>query len=115
MNDAELKSIGEALLKQMLPTIEAAAKSAVAAASPLAAIIADPVIDEIDAYVISLLNGGVAPTVTAPTDPASQIAQLQQHVAALTVATGHGTSANMVTAKTAAGAVDAPTTAAAAA
>jgi hypothetical protein len=96
----ELESLGKTLLASLLPTIEAAAKSAVASASPIVAVITDPLIDEIDSYISSLL-GAAPPTVTAPVDTASQITALQKHVAALTVATGHATSQTMSTAKVA--------------
>jgi uncharacterized membrane protein len=101
----ELETLGKSLLAQLLPTIEAAAKSAVASASPVAALLVTPLIDEVDAYVSGLLGAPVAPT--APTDVASQIVSLQKHVAALTVATGHGTSQAMVTAKVATAALPA--------
>jgi len=96
----ELESLGKTLLASLLPTIEAAAKSAVASVSPIAAVVADPLIDTIDSYIAGLL-GNPVPAVTAPTDPASQITALQKHVAALTVATGHATSQSMTTAKVA--------------
>lgn len=66
--------------------VETAVKAAISAAAPTLAPIIDVGVDEIDQYVMGLLGQTVAP-VTQPTDPASQIAQLQQHVAALTVAT----------------------------
>jgi len=86
------------LSKDILPIIDSAAKAAVSAASPVAAVFADPIIDEIDAYVAQLL-GNAIPTVTAPTDTASQIASLQQHVAALTVSTGAATSSSLTSTK----------------
>lgn len=108
---AEMQALLAALKADVLPELIDAAKTAavdaVSAAAPAAAIIAVPVIDEIDAYVQSLL-GNPVPAVTAPTDPASQIAQLQKHVAALTVATGHGTTAAMATVKGNANATAAP-------
>jgi hypothetical protein len=93
LNKEEFTELLEALGKQIAPLVDAAAKSAVAAFSPVAAIVADPIIDAIDAHVIGLLNGGKAPAPTAPMDPESRVQALEKHVAALTVATGHGTSA----------------------
>jgi hypothetical protein len=99
---AEMQALLAALKADVLPELIEAAKTAatdaVEAASPVAAVIAVPVIDEIDAYVQGLL-GNPVPVVTAPVDAVSQIKSLQQHVAALTVATGHATSAAMPTAK----------------
>jgi hypothetical protein len=104
----ELESIVKGVAAQVAPLIDTAAKAAVQAASPIAAVVADPLIDAIDSYIVGLLDGPAAmPAVTAPTDTASQIQQLQQHVAALTVATGHGTSAAMPIIKQAAVAVKA--------
>lgn len=90
--NSEMKELLEALGKQIAPMVDAAVKTAVAAASPVAAVVADPVIDAIDAYVIGLLTGGPPPAVTSTEDP---IVALQKHVAALTVASGHATSTAM--------------------
>jgi len=74
--------------------VESAVKAAVSAVAPSVAPIANLVIDGVDSYVLALLGESApASAVAAPTDPASQIKQLQQHVAALTVATvGKATS-----------------------
>jgi hypothetical protein len=106
----ELEGMFKAFAESLLPQIDAAAKAAVGAINPIAGIVAAPLIDEIDSYISSLLGNGALP-VTAPTDPASQIKQLQQHVAALTVTTGHGTSAAMPINKAAAVVTPAPTAA----
>lgn len=107
--DAAYENLLKRLGADLLPIIADAAKAAIATASPVAAVIADPVLDEIDAYVVQMLNPGTAaPAVTAPTDVASQIMSLQKHVAALTVATGHGSSAAMVQNKASPVAVPAP-------
>jgi hypothetical protein len=94
--NSEMKELLEALGKQIAPMVDAAVKTAVAAASPVAAVVADPVIDAIDAYVIGLLGGTEPPAVTSTEDP---IVALQKHVAALTVATGHASSTAMTIAK----------------
>jgi O-acetylhomoserine/O-acetylserine sulfhydrylase-like pyridoxal-dependent enzyme len=68
----------------------------------------------IDQYVLSLIGHAVpADTPKAPTDADSRIAALEQHVAALTVATGNASSAIMSASKataaaTAAAAASAP-------
>lgn len=104
--NAEMKELLEALGKQIAPMVDAAVKTAVAAASPIAAVVADPVIDAIDAYVIGLLNGTAPPAVTSTEDP---LVALQKHVAALTVASGHASSTAMLLAKKAVPSVaDAP-------
>lgn len=89
------------LKSDILPAIDTAAKAAVASASPAAAVVADPVIDIIDSYIAQLL-GNAAPAVTADTSPASRLEAVEKHVAALTVATGHGTTAAMPNIKAAA-------------
>ena len=92
-----------------LPLVAAAAKTAVSDANPLAGLLATPVIDEIDSYIAHLMSPGTtAPVVTAPTDVASQIASLQKHVAALTVATGTATSQALATGKAMASVAPAP-------
>lgn len=92
-----------------LPLVAAAAKSAVSDANPLAGLLAAPVIDEIDSYIAHLMNPGVpAPVVTAPVDVSSQIASLQKHVAALTVASGNATGQALATAKAVASVAPAP-------
>jgi hypothetical protein len=77
--------------------VDAAVKSAVAIASPVAGVVAAPLIDAVDSYVQGLLTG-VAPPVTSTEDP---IVSLQKHVAALTVASGHATSSAMTATKVA--------------
>ncbi len=104
----EMQAVLQELLAGLQPVIEKAAQDAVTAALPagigvVAALAVPPVFDEIDALVAKMI-GNPVPVVTAPTDAASQIASLQAHVAALTVATGHGTTSSMVTAKAAANA-----------
>lgn len=71
--------------------VETAVKAAVAQASPVGAVIADPIIDAVDSLVMGLL-GTAAPAnaVQAPTDVPSRISALENHVAALTVATVGG-------------------------
>jgi hypothetical protein len=100
---AELKALLAAAMadfkNDLLPMIDAAAKSAVSAANPVVGIVAAPVIDAVDSYVTGLLTGTAA-TITAPTDPASRLDAVEKHVAALTVATGHGTSALLPAVKT---------------
>jgi hypothetical protein len=90
---ADLKA---ALKSDIVPMMAALAKDAVGAASPVAAVVADPVIDIVDSYVMSML-GTPAPAnaVPAPTDTQSQINQIAQHVAALTVATGKSGSLSL--------------------
>jgi hypothetical protein len=108
MSSSELDTLGATLKADLfaflksdiLPAIDAAAKSAVASINPIVGVVAAPVIDEIDAYIAGLL-GAAVPTVTAPVDVPSQITALQKHVAALTVASGHATTQAMVTAKVA--------------
>src|SRR5271155_4472935 len=99
--DAKLAALMKELGVEIGPMIEAAVKDAVTAASPVAGAFAAPIIDGIDALIMAHL-GAAAPAnaVAAPSDAASQIAQLQQHVAALTVATVGGAS-HMVAAKAA--------------
>ena len=94
----EMEEMLEALAAKMLPMVDAAVKSAVAIASPVAGVVAAPVIDAVDSYVQGLLTG-IAPPVTSTEDP---IVSLQKHVAALTVASGHATSSAMVASKVAA-------------
>lgn len=100
--DDSLKSEIEAMLKgavaSLLPAIDSAAKAAVTAASPVAAVFVDPLIDNIDAYVCSLL-GAPATVVTAPQDVESRLAAVEKHVAALTVASGAATSQGLATVK----------------
>jgi len=90
----EMQTLLKGLASELAPMIEKAAKDAVAAAGgPVVSVVADPVIDAIDAYVMSLL-GTVAPAnaVAAPTDVASRLTSIEKHVAALTVATVGGAS-----------------------
>ncbi len=97
---ADLVPVLKQAVVDALPLVATAAKAAIADANPLAGLLATPVIDEIDSYIAHLMNPGVpAPVVTAPTDTASQIASLQKHVAALTVATGVATSQALATSK----------------
>jgi len=107
---AELLSDLKAALKNdIVPMVAALAKDAIGAATPVAAIVADPVIDIVDSYVMGML-GTAAPVnaVAAPSDTQSQINQIAQHVAALTVATG---KAGAVSAKVGAVAAPAPSAA----
>lgn len=81
----------------ILPMIVSAAKQAASTAGgPVAALVADPVIDIVDSYVLKML-GTPAPANAqpAPTDTQSQITAIAKHVAALTVATGNATSATV--------------------
>jgi|SRR6516165_6674353 hypothetical protein len=92
---ADLKTV---LHDEVVPLVAGLAKEAVGAAAPAAALVADPVIDIVDSYVLNML--GQAPpdnAKPAPSDTQSQINQIAQHVAALTVATG---KAGAVSAKT---------------
>jgi hypothetical protein len=105
---AEMRAALQEAVSALEPIVIKAAQDAVTAALPpgvgaVAALAVTPVVDEIDALVAKLV-GNTVPEVTAPTDPASQIASLQAHVAALTVATGHGTTSAMVTQKASANA-----------
>lgn len=90
----EMETLLKGLAAELGPMIDKAAKDAVAAAGgPVVAAVADPVIDAIDAYVMSLL--GTAPpanSVAAPDDVASRLTSIEKHVAALTVATVGGAS-----------------------
>jgi hypothetical protein len=102
--NAEMKELLEALGKQIAPMVDAAVKDAVAATGgPLVATVADPVIDAVDSYVMSLM-GTTAPAnaVAAPSDPDSRLTALEKHVAALTVASGHASSSAMTATKVAA-------------
>ena|SRR5271154_2168602 len=84
-------------LKAMEGQIDNAVKAAVAAFAPPGVVpVADAVIDAVDAYIIQL-QGGTPPATVAPLT----LDVLAKHVAALTVATGHGTSASMPAIKTA--------------
>ena len=105
LSSDELKAIGEALLASMAPAIESAVKTAVDAAVPtVARPLADLALDEIDSLIAAHLPqptpaGSNPPTVAPVGDLASQVANLQTHVAALTVATGNATSANFAAVK----------------
>jgi hypothetical protein len=93
---SEYETLLRNLARDIAPMVDAAAKAAVADAAPIAAVVADPVIDWIDAYVLSLLGTPPAPEVTVQPLTLETVAK---HVAALQVATGHGTTAAMVTTK----------------
>lgn len=82
-----LEQIAEAAASKLLPMVDSAVKTAVANAGPIGAIgsiVADPLIDDADAYVQGLLSGIVPPT----TAPPLTVDALAKKVAALTVATG---------------------------
>jgi hypothetical protein len=87
---AELLSDLKAVLKdEVVPMVAGLVKDAVGVASPVAAVVADPVIDIVDSYVLGLLGESPPDNAKpAPADTQSQINQIAQHVAALTVATG---------------------------
>jgi hypothetical protein len=84
-----VESVAQAAAAKLLPVISAAAKDAVQSSGPIGAIgsvVADPLIDDADAYILALVNGLTTPPPT--TAPAPTIATLSQKIAALTVATG---------------------------
>lgn len=84
-----LADVKQLLKDEVVPMVADLAKTAVGAASPAAAIVADPVIDIVDSYVLGML--GESPPANAkpaPTDVQSQLNAIASHVAALTVATG---------------------------
>lgn len=88
-----------AMLKaELLPVIRDAAQVAVAAAAgsgnPIVAVAAPVVLDTVDT-IVNALSGRAAPAgaTDAPTDVESRLTALENHVAALTIATGHATSA----------------------
>lgn len=85
-----VEAVAEAAAQKLLPTIDAAVKGAISDAGPVAALIgvvADPLIDDVEAYLIGLTTG-VVPATTAPTT----VASLAKKVAALTLATGQAGS-----------------------
>lgn len=85
--DDQIKAAVSAALQAALPIAIAAAVAA--APGPLKLVVA-PVLDEVDTLLLKVLNAPApANAVAAPTDPASQIAQLQQHVAALILTTNN--------------------------
>lgn len=109
MDEAQFKAMGEQLLAQLAPLIEAAADKAVtalAAANPLTnmigAVAIPAVFDEVDALIAKMLGNMNAPAVNSDTSPAGQIASLQAHVAAIAVATGAATNSNTSASKAAA-------------
>lgn len=84
-----LADVKQLLKDEVVPMVADLAKAAVGTAAPAVAIVADPVIDIVDSYVLGLLNETPpANAKPAPTDVQSQINQIASHVAALTVATG---------------------------
>jgi hypothetical protein len=104
--NAEMMELLKAFEEKLAPMVDAAVKSAVAIAAPAVAPIVAPIIDAVDALVIGMSGGTAPPTATpAPTDTDSRLAALEQHVAALTISTGHGGSAAMVANKAAVQAV----------
>lgn len=99
--ESKLEEMFAAFAAKLMPTIDAAAKAAVAAANPVAGMLAAPAIDAVDVWVLKLLGQDVpAGTPPVSTDPQDTLDTLVKHVAALTVATGHATSQAMVTQKT---------------
>jgi hypothetical protein len=96
----EYKNLLAMVMADLGPTIDVAAKAAVSAASPAAAVIVDPVIDAVDAWINKLLGVSVPATAKkASTETADRLTALEQHVAALTVSTGAATSSAMQAAK----------------
>lgn len=94
----------QALLKQLaadiVPIVTAAAKAAVTDLNPVVGLVADPVIDAVDAYILKLLGGTpAANAVVASTETDDRVTALEKHVAALTVSTGNATAHNFVVAK----------------
>ena|SRR5271168_2568794 len=96
----EMKEMLEELGKEIIPMVDAAVKTAVAAASPVAAVVADPVIDAVDAYVLSLLGTPLTEEAAAKVPPVT-LDTIAKHVAALTVATGNASSTIMGVSKAA--------------
>lgn len=106
---ANLKSeLLSELTTNVVPLIEKAAQSAVQAYADSVPVIG-PVVsqfipaafDEVDSLVAGLMGRAISKAApAAPADPLSQIASLQAHVAALTVATGAQNSVRFQQAKT---------------
>jgi hypothetical protein len=92
----EYETLLRNLARDLAPAIENAAKAAVADASPVVAVVADPIIDWIDAYIMGLIGTPVPASTTV--EPLT-LETVAKHVAALTVATGHATSSAMPAAK----------------
>lgn len=94
--NAAYEELLKKLAADLLPTVDAAVKAAVGIASPVAGVVAAPVIDAVDSWVMKLL-GVNPPTIAVPAsdEVSDRVTALEQHVAALTVATGHSTSAIM--------------------
>jgi hypothetical protein len=106
---ANLKSeLLSELKANVVPLIESAAQTAVQAYAdsvpvigPLVQQFVPAAFDEIDTLVSQLLGKAIPKAAPAsPVDPLSQIASLQAHVAALTVATGAQNSVQFQQAKT---------------
>lgn len=118
---SEISDLAKQLASELTPMLADLAKTAVAVEAaklgPAAALVTaavPPVIDAVDAYILKLLGNTMPANATvAPTDAESRLTALETHVAALTVATGNGTSAILGTAKVVA-ATPAPAPAAAA-
>lgn len=82
-----VEQVAAAAVEKLLPTIDSAVKGAISDAGPIGSmvgVVADPLIDDVDAYIQGLLTG-VVPATTAP---ALTVDALAKKVAALTVATG---------------------------
>lgn len=91
--NAEYEMLLKKLAADILPMIDSAVKTAVGIASPVVGLVASPVIDAVDSYIMRLV--GVTPPAnaeSASTATDDRVTALEQHVAALTVATGHSTS-----------------------
>lgn len=81
-----VEQVAEAAMQKLLPLMDTAVKGAVSDAGPIGALvstIADPLIDDVEAYIQGLLTGAVPPTTTETT-----VQSLSKKVAALTVVTG---------------------------
>lgn len=102
-----LADVKQLLKDEVVPMVADLAKTAVGAAAPAVAVVADPVIDIVDSFVLNMLGQAAPPNAKpAPSDTQSQINQIAAHVAALTVATG---KAGAVSAKVGAAPAAAPT------
>lgn len=97
----EMQEMLDALGSRLGPMVEAAVTKIAGAGAKATAPVVTPDINMLDHY-IQQLNGNAAPVVTADLDVEARLDALEQHVAALTVASGHSTTQAMVTAKVAA-------------
>lgn len=101
MDATEIK----ALAAELLPALTDAFKPLIASVAPAPIVpVADIALDAIDTWVEHLLGAGAPPPAPTPETAAARLGQLEQHVAALTIASRQAGTANLTTNKVAAAA-----------